>query len=83
MHTTFEVVHHRDIYRILVSIQVLGLLKGLVLEVEAILTKLVVVVTGDTVTSLMYEHGSHDTCQGIEYAVGGKTAKLASPQAML
>ena len=61
VHPPIEVINHRNIHRILIRSQFFRLFKGFVLEVKPILTKLVVIIAGDTITSLMNQHRTNDT----------------------
>ena len=65
VHPFVQIVHHRDIHGIFVGVQFLRLLKGFVLKVKPVLAQLVVVVTGDAVTSLMNQHCAYYARQGI------------------
>ena len=70
VHFLLPVVNHRDVHRIVIGYQSLRLLERFVLEVEAVFTHLVVIVFGDAVQSLMYQHGTHYRAECIEDAVG-------------
>ena len=59
-HPLVEVVHHRDVHRVLVLVLLLRLLERLVLEVKPIIAQLVVIIPCDAVQSLMHQHRSDD-----------------------
>jgi len=70
VHLLLPVVNHRDVHGIVIGCQILRLLERFVLEVEAVFTHLVVIVFGNTVQSLMHQHGTHYRAERIEDAVG-------------
>jgi len=59
VHFLFPVVYHRNVHRIIIADQCFRLLERFVLKVETVLTNLVVVILGNAVQSLMYQHGTH------------------------
>ena len=70
VHLPFPIINHRYIYRIVVIGKYLRLLEGLVLEIETVITNLIVVILGNAVQSLMYQHGAHYGTYGIKNTVG-------------
>ena len=83
MHPLVEVIHHRDVHRILRLALFLRLLEGFVLEVEPVLPNLVVIVTCDSITALMDEHRTDDGHKGIEHPVGRQSIEDATPSTLL
>ena len=69
VHPAFIVIEHGNIDRVRSLDFLLRLFKGFVLEVEAVFTNLVVVILGDTVKTLMNEHGSYDRTGSIKDSV--------------
>ena len=72
VHLLLPVVYHRYVHRIVIVHQSLRLLERFVLEVEAVIAHLVVVILGNTIQSLMHQHRAHDRTYRIENAVGRK-----------
>ena len=83
MHPLVEVIHHRDVHRILRLALFLRLFEGLVLEVEPVLPNLVVIVTCDSITALMDEHRTDDGHKGIQHSVGWQSIEDATPSTLL
>ena len=59
VHLFLPVVYHRNVHRVIIADQRFRLLERFVLKVETVLTNLVVVILGNTVQSLMHQHGTH------------------------
>lgn len=72
VHLLFPVVYHRNVHRVIIADQRFRLLERFVLEVETVLTNLVVVILGYAVQSLMYQHGTHHRTDRIQKTVGRK-----------
>ena len=73
VHLLFPVVYHRNVHRIIIADQCFRLLERFVLKVETVLTNLVVVILGNTVQSLMHQHGTHHRTYCIQKTVGRKS----------
>ena len=73
VHLPLPIIYHRDVHRVVVGDQHLRLLERLVLEVEAVFADLVVVILGDAVQPLVYQHGAHHRTESVQDAVGRET----------
>lgn len=78
VHLLFPVVYHRNVYRVIVADQCFRLLERFVLKVETVLTNLVVVIFGNPIQSLMYQHGTHYRTHRIQKTVGRKSQPAES-----
>ena len=83
MHPATIVIYHGDIYGIVVIIAFLRLLEALILKVETVIAKLVIVILGDSVKSLMNKNGTGNGQQGIQYPVARKSHHHASPETVM
>ena len=83
VHLLLEVIDHRDIHRVFVLVLLLRLFKGLVLEIEPVITQFVVIVPCDAIQTLMYEHRSDDRSKRIDNPVGRESTHIASPHTIV
>ena len=72
VHLLLPVVYHRYVHRIVIVHQSLRLLERLVLEVEAVITHLVIVILGNTIQPLMHQHRAYHGTYRIKNTVGRK-----------
>ena len=70
VHLPFPIVYHRYVYRVVVIGKHFRLLEGLILEIETVITNLIVVILGDAIQSLMHQHGTYHRTYGIENTIG-------------
>ena len=78
VHFLFPVVYHWNVHRIIIADQCFRLLERFVFKIETVLTNLVVVILGNTVQSLMYQHGADYRTDCIHKPVGRKSQPAES-----